>query len=290
MCVNNHQFSSESLPHDPIFVPDVDGFGRPKCESLTPKSKYGSLKVALIGGILSVQSDGSASQIAKLLATDVHNRTLQPGDMFPSERDLCDRFGVGRSIIRDSMTILQGMGLADHSKGKRPRVATPSLSRVMVAVSEAAQFFFTDNEGRAHLDQARLFLETSMLRYAVANATNAQIGKMVSAIEECDANLSDVAAFRLADVKFHRALAQVPGNPIFVALHETFVEQLMKGQPVRDNFEESNTISNAGHKEIVNNLLAKDEDAAVQALTLHLTRNYESKFHQTLESRMAKIS
>lgn len=237
-----------------------------------------------------MQGDGSASQIAKSLAADVHDGTLKAGVMFPSERDLCERFGVGRSIVRDGMTILQGMGLADHSKGKRPRVATPSLSRVMLAVSEAAQFFFTDNEGRAHIDQARLFLETSLLRYAVEHATNAQIGKMVSAIEECDASLADVAAFRFADVKFHRALAQVPGNPIFEALHETFVEQLMKGQPIRENFEEQNAISNAGHKDIVSNLLAKDEDAAVQALTLHLTRNYESKFHQTLAGRMAKNS
>ena len=229
-----------------------------------------------------MKGDGSASQIAKLLASDVHDGYLKAGDMFPSERDLCSRFGVGRSIVRDGFTILQGMGLADHSKGSRPRVAKPTLSRLMLAVSEAAHFFFKDNEGRAHLDQARLFLETSMLRYSVDHASNAQIAKLISAIEQCDADLSNLNEFRLADVKFHRALAEVPGNPIFLALHETFADKMMAAAPIQKDFEEHNRISNEGHKELVAAILSKNEQGAVQALTLHLTRNCEATFRQTM--------
>jgi len=283
--------SPEIAPPDlPVSQYEAPVFGRPKIAKLTPYFRCGWLTPDHGGGMVPVQESGSASYIAKVLAADVHAGTLKPGDMFPSERELSDRFGVGRGIVRESLTVLQTMGLADHSKGRRPRVAAPTLSRVMGAVSEAAEFFFNDNEGRAHLDQARLFLEANMVRYAVAHATNAQIGKMIGAIEECEANLGDVAAFRLADVKFHRALAEVPGNPIFVALHETFVEQMMKNQVFRDDFSEHNTTSNTGHKAIMTAVLAKDADGAVEALTAHLTRNYESKFHQTLSSRMASIS
>lgn len=232
----------------------------------------------------------SASQIAKILANDVRNGTLKVGEMFQSERELCKRFSVGRNAIRESMTILQAMSFADHSKGKRPRVASPTLARLMAGMSESAQFFFADNEGKAHLEQARLFLETSMLRYAITNATNAQIGKMISAIQECDENLGDVGAFREADVKFHRALAEVPGNPIFVALHETFVEQLMKNRDVPEDFEARNRASNSDHKAIMNALLAKDADKAVEVLTFHLIRNYGSNFHQVFEQPMETTS
>ncbi len=232
----------------------------------------------------------SASSIATVLAGDVHSGKLVAGEMFPSERDLCVRFGVGRNVVREATTILQGMGLANLSKGKRPRVATPTLGRVILAASEAARFFFTDTEGRAHLEQARLFLETSMVRYAVKHATNAQIARMVSAVEDCEANLGDIEGFRVADVKFHRALAEVPGNPIFVALHETFVERLMKNRPMHDDFEAHNKLSNAGHRETMTALLAKDAEAAVTALTQHLTRNYETIFHQTLQGQVAGIS
>ena len=61
---------------------------------------------------------------------------LLPGDMFPSERDLCDRFGVGRNTVRNAFTNLQAMGLLDHTRGRRPRVAAPTLSRAMASVGD----------------------------------------------------------------------------------------------------------------------------------------------------------
>lgn len=225
----------------------------------------------------------SATDIAKALAADVHDGALLPGDMFPSERDLCDRFGVGRNIVRNAFTNLQAMGLMDHSRGRRPRVAAPTLSRVMSGVSEAARFFFAGAEGPAHLEQARLFLETSLLRYAVGHATNVHIARMVAAIEECEANLDNRIAFRNADVKFHRVLAEVPGNPIFVALHEAFVERLMKGRKTPNDFKDHIRRSNDEHKEIVSALLDKDADRAEEVLTRHLARNYASHFRQALE-------
>ena len=182
----------------------------------------------------------TASEIAKLLASDVHRGAYRPDEMFPSERGLCERYGVGRNVIREAMTILQGMGLADHTKGKRPRVVAPTLSNVMAGAAEAAQFFFSGSEGLAHMEQARLFLETSMLRYAVVHATNAQIAKLAEAISLCDANLDNIEGFRAADVQFHRVLAEIPGNPIFVALHETFVGKLMKNRAVLPDFEKRN--------------------------------------------------
>ena len=255
---------------------------------LTPNITDGLLDTYNSKGIKQMAADGTATNIASELASDVHSGLLRPGDMFPSERNLCERFGVGRSIVRDGMTILHGMGLADHTKGTRPRVAIPTLSRVMLGASDAAQYFFKDNEGRAHLQQARLFLETSMVQYAVQNASNAQIAKMVGAADECDANLDNIASFRNADVKFHHALAEVPGNPIFVALHETFVDRLMKRAPIKDNHLAHNQISNEGHKEIVSAILAKDTDAAVRSLTEHLVRNNETFLHRSLINKIVK--
>ena len=225
----------------------------------------------------------TASDITRALAADVHDGALRPGDMFPSERDLCDRFGVGRNTVRNAFTSLQAMGLLDHARGRRPRVAAPTLSRAMASVGDAARFFFSGTEGRAHLEQARLFMETSLLRYAVDNATNAQIARMVAAIEDCDANLNSRIAFRNADVKFHRVLAEIPGNPIFVALHEAFVERLMKGRKIPSNFEDSMRTSNEEHKQIVSAVLDKDADRAEAVLRRHLGRNYTSHFRQALE-------
>lgn len=231
-------------------------------------------------------SDGSsAADIARVIAADIHAGRLKPDEMFPSERELCEKHSVGRNVVRESLTILQGMGLADQSKGKRPRVVAPTLSNVMAGVGEAAQFFFSGAEGLAHLEQARLFLETSMLRYAVVHATNAQIAKMAEAIKECEANFGNVAGFRSADVKFHRALAEIPGNPIFIALHDTFVGKLMLNRDVLPDFEKRNVASNEEHRQIVSAILDKDPEKSVEVLTRHLTRNYGTYFRLALDPK-----
>lgn len=225
----------------------------------------------------------SAASIARLIASDVHAGVHRPGEMLPPERDLCDRFGVGRNVIREALTILQGMGLTVQEKGKRPRVVTPTLQNVMESTREAAQFFFSGSEGLAHLEQARLFLETSLVRYAVVHATNAQIAKMLEAVQICEANLDNIQGFREGDVQFHRAIAAVPGNPIFVALHDTFVEKLMRNRPALPDFRARNKVSNDEHRAIVAAILDKDAEQAVDMLTKHLTRNYGTYFRLVLD-------
>ena len=225
----------------------------------------------------------TAATISDTLATDIHTGLLAPGDMLPSERELCDRFDVGRNVVREALTVLQAMGLTENPKGKRPRVIAPTLDKLMGSVAEAAKYFFQGSEGKAHLEQARLFLETSMIRYAVEHATNAHIGRMVEAIDRCEAALDNPEEYRNADVSFHRILAEIPGNPIFIALHETFVKQLMKSRPLMEDFAVRSKIGNQEHRQIVRAIIDKQPDKAVAALTKHLTRNYGAYFRKALD-------
>jgi DNA-binding FadR family transcriptional regulator len=132
------------------------------------------------------------------------------------------------------------------------------------------------------MEQARLFLETGLVRYAAGAATPAQIGKMVAAIEKADQAIDDLPAFRVADVEFHRALAEVPGNPIFVALHDAFVGGLMLARPGPREVSRHNRRSNDEHKGVVQAIIAQDAEAAVIILTKHLMRNYGVYVNQVL--------
>lgn len=215
-----------------------------------------------------------ATDIVGILAQEVHAGVLEAGEMLQSERDLCARFGVGRTTIREAIGQLESMRLIVHRKGYRPRVVYPTLSDLLSSISVASQLFFRGSEGGAHLEQARLFLETSLARYAAEWATPAQIGRMVAAIEKADIVIEDLPKFRDADVEFHRVLAEIPGNPIFLALHEAFVDRLMRARGEPRDISSHNRRSNDEHKGVVHAIMARDADAAVSILTKHLTRNY----------------
>lgn len=255
-------------------------FGRPKKKNLTPNLQTWLPEPdGQVESVVTLKAD----DIVGALAREIHEGAFAAGDMLPSERDLAARFDVGRSVVREAVQQLEAMRLIETRKGYRPRIVFPTLSRVLLSISEASGLFFQGSEGSAHLEQARLFLETGLARYAAEHATQAQVGRMVAAIERADRDLADMERFRDADVEFHRALAEVPGNPIFVALHEAFVDRLMRARPNPRDAISHNRRSNDEHKGVVQAIIAQDAETAVAILTRHLMRNYAAYVHKVLE-------
>jgi DNA-binding FadR family transcriptional regulator len=259
-------------------------FGRPKQKYLTP---YDGLWLPVVTEEGTAHMAAEAADIAQTLAEEIHSGVIRAGEMIPSERDLCERFGVGRTVVREAITMLEGMKLIEQRKGFRPRVVTPTLAQAMAGAAEAARFFFRGSEGNAHLEQARFFLEMSLVRYAAQYATQAQLGKMLAAIEACERAIGNYPLFREMDLRFHRTLAEVPGNPIFVALHDAFVDRLMRRREAPVDVVTHNQRSNDEHRAIVTALVARDETEAVRVLTVHLSRNYATYMRQALTAREA---
>ncbi|MFF4949746.1 GntR family transcriptional regulator [Streptomyces chattanoogensis] len=47
---------------------------------------------------------------------------VKVGDVFPSESELCERFGVSRTAVRSAIAQLEGQGLIEMSEGRRRRI------------------------------------------------------------------------------------------------------------------------------------------------------------------------
>lgn len=72
--------------------------------------------------------------VAGRLARLVHVGLLLPGDELPSERDLCEVYGVARQTVRAALGILEGRLMVAISHGRRSRVVgTGSLDEVDAA-------------------------------------------------------------------------------------------------------------------------------------------------------------
>jgi len=68
---------------------------------------------------------------------------LAPGDRMPSERDLMQRFGVGRPAVREALQSMQSMGLISISHGGRSRVNALSPGTVLEPVDEVAEILLS---------------------------------------------------------------------------------------------------------------------------------------------------
>ncbi|MBT3170989.1 MAG: transcriptional regulator NanR [Rhodospirillaceae bacterium] len=156
----------------------------------------------------------------------IHSGEFELGDQLPSERDLMERFSVGRPSVREALFSLQKMGLVAINSGERARVTRPTPETVLNGLTATVRHMLTDGQGVRHMQEARLFFEAGLARDAARHADDGGIARLQEALMENHQALGDMQAFEQTDVNFHYVLAEIPKNPVFVAIHEAVVEWL----------------------------------------------------------------
>jgi GntR family transcriptional regulator len=68
-------------------------------------------------------------QLVVIFKRLILNGTLKEGDVLPSELELCERFGISRSTVRQAFASLEKEGIVERHRGKGTFVSTPKLSR-----------------------------------------------------------------------------------------------------------------------------------------------------------------
>ncbi|RVP36534.1 transcriptional regulator NanR [Sinorhizobium meliloti] len=192
------------------------------------------------------------------------------GATLPSERDLMELFGVGRPSIREALYALERMGLVKVSTGERAKVTRPTPDHFLSSLAGAARMLLGHPEGVANFEQARLFLEEGCARHLAAHATAEQIEAIDAALARNEAAIGKARAFAATDVAFHRTLTQMVSNPIFVAVHDAFVDWLIDQRPLPTRPEISNRESFEEHVAIVEAIRSRDPERAGKVMRDHL--------------------
>ncbi len=66
-------------------------------------------------------------QLKTLLASQIADGLLKPGDPLPSEREFCEKFGISRTTVREALRELRLQGLIRTLPGRGAFVAPPQL-------------------------------------------------------------------------------------------------------------------------------------------------------------------
>jgi DNA-binding FadR family transcriptional regulator len=195
---------------------------------------------------------------------------IAEGDALPSERELMTAFGVGRPSIRDALSALARKGLVKISSGERTRVTRPSADTIISELSGMSKDFLSQPSGLQYFDQLRKFFESSLVRHAAEFATEEQLEELEKALELNGKSVASSNQFKKTDIYFHRVIASIPGNPIFLAIHQALVDWVIDARPTIGNDKELNTKSYLDHVGIFNCIKNRDVEGADKMLTQHI--------------------
>jgi GntR family transcriptional repressor for pyruvate dehydrogenase complex len=149
------------------------------------------------------------------------------GQALPSERELVERYGVGRSSVREALRMLESKGLIDQrGKGRfvvsEPQNALESSLQVLLELQEVDL-----NE----LFEVREVLEGEIAAFAAERRTPDDLAAIGRTIDTMAASLDTADSYIDADLQFHLALARASRNRI--ALHMMHaVREILRRSPL----------------------------------------------------------
>jgi GntR family transcriptional regulator, sialic acid-inducible nan operon repressor len=199
---------------------------------------------------------------------------MQPGDDLPSERELMDRFGVGRPAIREAMQALSGMGLVEINHGERARVLEITSRSIIRQVDQTAHMMLSRSpDSLEHLKSARIFFERGMVREAAKKATKKNVAEMRETLADQRRYLGKADMFIAADMRLHSQIAAISGNPIYVGVCDALLGWLKVYHTEMLIWSGKEKYTLAEHEGIIDCIEAKDADGAEKAMIKHLERS-----------------
>jgi len=209
------------------------------------------------------------------------------GGHLPSERMLMETFAVGRPVVREALQALERMKLISITHGERARVLPLSAQTVTAQIADIAHHLLaTSPQTMEQLKEARLFFEVGMVRIAAERATRADVAMLRAAVEA--QRIASDPVFLERDMEFHRAIAAISGNAIYVALSQAIFDWLGQFHVSLVRVHGAENVTVAEHLKICERIAAHDVEGAAAAMTAHLTR--ASKLYRRLERSAAEAA
>jgi DNA-binding FadR family transcriptional regulator len=155
---------------------------------------------------------------------------------------------------------------------ERARVTAPSTETILSELGSSARYMLAQPQGVRSFQQARLLFEGSLARYATQHATPKDIENLEAALAANERAIGITAEFERTDVAFHFAIAQIPNNPIFTALHDALAAWLVEQRATSLRREGAERDAFLAHQRIFNAVEAGDAELAARAMENHLER------------------
>ena len=154
----------------------------------------------------------------KLLAEQVEDEIyhyildtpLEPGAKLPNEFELGEKFGVGRSTVREAVKLLSSKGIVEVRRGSGTYVVTTAKG-----LSDPLNLRSVQDKNALALDlvNVRLLLEPGMAEMAALNASDEDIERIQRLCDRVESKIHSGDLYIEDDIAFHTCIAESSISP-----------------------------------------------------------------------------
>lgn len=174
-----------------------------------------------------IRSTRAFEEIASQIRNELAEGRLKVGSRLPSERALAEQFGVSRNTLREALRSLEHAGLIQLMKGASGGAFISERSGEAI-VTGLFDLYHVGTIRPAQVTEARIWLESIIVREACVRATAEDLAALERNIEEAEAASArgDFPARAAKHIDFHRLLARMTDNPIMIIVMDGVLDVL----------------------------------------------------------------
>lgn len=222
------------------------------------------------------------------LVTFIETESLPDGGRLPPERELSERLGVGRRLLRRALGQLEEDGRISRRQGRGTFVVDKALSAPPSPIYAPNSASLYEIANPIELIELRLVLEPTMARLAALRTSRVDVDTLFS-LAKATRDAGNHQDYQKADAAFHRKIADLSHNALFLALYEGVSEALR--DTALERFGESGhcfkrQANHAGfHEAIVKAIAERNGERAESLMADHLSDVHQSLFINAMPTR-----
>lgn len=214
-----------------------------------------------------------SAELADQLCDRIRNDRMVPGDRLGTEAELADEFGVSRTVVREAIGSLRGLGIVAGRQGRGLCVAEAGNFSSVLRKALVPQVASSD--GWRDLQQLRAVIEIGSIAMAVEQISSEEIIRLQTIVAEMKRVLKNIKEDEAACSKAYKEMDYMFHETILAASHGNFVK-LFHGV-LLDYFHAGDVYGHIPnetglrqHEKIANAIADRDVDKATKYLTEHL--------------------
>jgi GntR family transcriptional regulator, transcriptional repressor for pyruvate dehydrogenase complex len=207
-------------------------------------------------------------EIAETLSEQIVSGKLPVDSLLPPERELCETFGVSRTVIREAVKLLESRGLARVERGRGTVVKEAQHE----AVADSLRLMLRrPDHAIEELLEVRKMLEAGMVTLAAERRTPENLARMERTLEVMRQKPGEPEGYVDADVEFHAEIARAAHNRFLLILLDPFAEFLRQSRIATFAGPRMVKIRTRQHEAIFEMIRRKDPERARTMMLKHLS-------------------
>lgn len=203
-----------------------------------------------------------ASQVRKM----IEDGTIGPGQKLPSERDMCQQFGVSRISLREALRALEREGFIEVQAGRGAFVRA-HFDRERHVLETLIGF---SRESAEKVFELRMLFEPNLAGLAARGISCENLERLRETVERMRNHVENPEAAIQADSDFHKVLGESTSNPLVESLVRFVMTATGSERLVTLNSREGVERALIGHERVLAAVAAGDEEGAANAMKEHL--------------------